>query len=189
MLKLSDRKWKEFKIEDIFYVGGTITTKPQVLAKGGVTPRITCSAINNGLDGFYSNNSTEEKGIITIDSATIGSVFYQPYSFIATDHVEKLKLKKFQMSRYIGLFLKSAIDKAKGTKYDYGYKFSQTRIKRQTFKLPIDKNGNIDYDFMEQFIKEREELKRKEYLEYAKWKIDEIKPTIRETNGGGGSKN
>lgn len=185
MLKLSDRKWKEFKIENVFCVGGTITTKPQVLIAKGNTPRVTCAAVNNGLDGLYNNASTEEKGVITIDSATIGSVFYQPYDFIATDHVEKLRLKNRYMNRYIGLFLKSAIDKAKGTKYDYGYKFSQTRIKRQTFKLPIDKNENIDYDFMEQFIKEREETKRKEYLEYVKVKMNEIKTTIRKTNGGG----
>ncbi len=185
MLKINDRKWKEFKIEELFDVGGTVTTKPQDLKLNGFVPRITCAAVNNGFDGLYKNEYTEEKNVITIDSATIGAVFYQPYNFIATDHVEKLKLKKHLMNRYIGLFLKSAIDKAKGTKYDYGYKFSQTRIKRQTFELPVDKNGNPDYDFMEKFIKEREEKKRNDYLEYVKKRLSKIEPTIRETYGGG----
>ena len=27
MLKISDREWKDFKIEEIFEVGGTFTTK------------------------------------------------------------------------------------------------------------------------------------------------------------------
>ena len=185
MLKLSDREWKEFKIEEVFEVGGTVTTKPQDLIANGTIPRVTCAAVNNGFDGLYRNEYTEEKNVITIDSATIGSVFYQPFNFIATDHVEKLKLKYHLMNRYVGLFLKSTIDKAKGTKYDYGYKFSQTRIKRQTFELPVNKVGNPDYEFMEQFIKEREEKKRNEYLEYVKKKLSKIIPTIRETNWGG----
>jgi len=66
---------------------------------------------------------------LTVDSATIGFVAYQEHDFIATDHVEKLVLKRYNLSLPLGLFMKSAIDKAVSGKYNYGYKFSQDRIK------------------------------------------------------------
>jgi len=58
-MKLTDREWKAFRIEELFDVNGTTTTKPGALIEGGNTPRITCSSTNNGLDKFYYNASTE----------------------------------------------------------------------------------------------------------------------------------
>ena len=92
-MKLTDREWKEFFIDDVFNVSGTITTKPQDLVLGGNTPRITCASTNNGLDDLYKNAPTEKGRVITIDSATVGFTSYQRYDFIATDHVEKICLK------------------------------------------------------------------------------------------------
>jgi len=91
---------------------------------------------------FYQNEPTEIGGVLTIDSATDGYVSYQLNDFIATDHVEKIMGKTGKINKYIGLFLKTAIDKSKLGKYSYGYKFSQKRIIRQKIKLPIDNNGN-----------------------------------------------
>ena len=172
-MKLTDREWKEFFIDDVFDVSGTITTKPQDLISGGSIPRITCASTNNGLDNLYQNKPTEKGKVITIDSATIGFTAYQGYDFIATDHVEKIKLKSREMNCYIGLFLKQTIDSAIMQKYNYGYKFSQTRIKKQKILLPVDKQGQPDYQFMEDYIKQLMHQKRKEYIEYANKKIEE----------------
>ena len=59
MISLSDRKWQSFEIGDLFNVSGTTTTHPSVLKEKGNIPRITCQAVNNGLEGFYSNTPTE----------------------------------------------------------------------------------------------------------------------------------
>ena len=166
--ELTNKEWREFKISDVFNVCGTITTKPQDLLFNGTVPRITCSATNNALDNFYRNKATEKGGVITIDSATIGFVSYQGQDFIATDHVEKLESKNSAyISRFIGLFEKQSIDKATLSKYGYGYKFAQQRIKRQTILLPVTLTGEIDFDFMESYIKEVEEQKIEEYRMYA----------------------
>ena len=37
--------------------------------------------------------------------------------------------------------------------------------------LPIDQAGEPDYDFMEEYIKEREEAMREKYIEFSKQKI------------------
>ena len=156
MLKLTDREWKEFKICDVFEVMGTITTKPESLLQYGDTPRVTCSASNNGYDDFYKNNPTENGKCLTVDSAAIGSIMYQNNDFIATDHVEKLIIIGKEMNRYTGLFLKTVIDNCCSNKYSYGYKFSQNRIKQQHILLPITSSGEPDWQFMEDYAKERE---------------------------------
>lgn len=161
MMKLTDRAWKEFRIEDIFDISGTITTHPSKLRKGGQIPRITCAATNNGLDGFYDNPPTEQGHVLTVDSATVGFVAYQENDFIATDHVEKLILKEGKLNRYIALFIKMCIDNSKEGKFGYGYKFAQRRIKRQSFMLPVTADEQPDYQFMEDFMREQE----KELLE------------------------
>lgn len=164
---LNDREWREFRIEELFNVSGTITTHPSVLIKGGNIPRITCSATNNGLDDFYKNTYTENGGVITVDSATVGFTSYQNYYFIATDHVEKIFFKNGKkMNYFCGLFIKQAIDSAVNKKYNYGYKFSQSRIKKQIILLPITQQGDPDYEFMENYTKRLIYNKLLKYLEY-----------------------
>ena len=164
---VNDREWREFRIEELFNVSGTITTHPSVLIKGGNIPRITCSATNNGLDDFYKNTYTENGGVITVDSATVGFTSYQNYYFIATDHVEKIFFKNGKkMNYFCGLFIKQAIDSAVNKKYNYGYKFSQSRIKKQIILLPTTPQGTPDYEFMENYTKRLIYNKLLKYLEY-----------------------
>lgn len=173
--KLSDREWKEFRIGDLFEVTGSVTTKPQNLIENGFIPRITCSATNNALDDFYQNKATEKGGVLTVDSATIGYVSYQSHDFIATDHVEKITNKdNSYISRFIGLFEKQCIDKATISKYGYGYKFAQERIKNQKILLPVSENGEPDFDFMENYIHELEQEKLSEYKSYAQKQLSKL---------------
>ena len=90
MLNLNKKEWGEFAINDLFNVSGTITTHPSKLISEGCIPRITCSSTNNGLENTYANMATENGGVLTVDSATVGFVSYQEADFIATDHVEKI---------------------------------------------------------------------------------------------------
>ncbi len=165
MLNLLDRSWKSFRISDLFEISGTITTHPSKLIPDGKTPRVTCAAVNNGLDTTYQNEPTEKGDVLTIDSATIGFVSYQLRDFIATDHVEKLTRKDGKpLGYYTGLFIKVCIDNSVNGKYGYGYKFSQTRIKKQYILVPIGKDDLPDWAFMEAYMRQLEQ--------------DILKPTI-----------
>ena len=172
---MKDVEWREFKVGEVFEVSGTVTTHPRYLKRNGKTPRITCAATNNGLDDIYDNEATEMGDVLTVDSATDGVIFYQPYNFIATDHVEKISIKgKQKMTKGIGLFLKTNIEKAKSNKYGYGYKFSQTRIKKQIIKLPIDSQGNPNWQFMEEYIKQKEKKLAEIIVKYYRQKMDNM---------------
>lgn len=173
-LTLDSVEWQEFfigGINGIFDISGTKTTHPNDLKKGGIIPRVTCAATNNAIDDFYQNEPTEIGGVLTIDSATDGYVSYQLNDFIATDHVEKIMGKTGKINKYIGLFLKTAIDKSKLGKYSYGYKFSQKRIIRQKIKLPIDNNGNPNWQFMEDYIRQEMKEQSQKIVDYYENKL------------------
>lgn len=176
-LALDNVEWGEFFIgglDGLFNVIGTKTTHPSVLEIGGNVPRVTCAATNNAIDDFYCNEATEKGCVLTVDSATIGYVSYQLNDFIATDHVEKIVSKSGSINKYTGLFLKSCIDKSKIGKYGYGYKFSQKRIVRQKILLPIDSNGNPNWQFMEDYIKQEMKVQSRKVASYYENKLMEL---------------
>lgn len=145
--------WKKFKIEDLFIVSGTKTTpKLDIFINGhGNYPYVTTQSTNNGVEGFY-NYFTEFGEVLVVDSAVVGYCSYQESNFSASDHVEKLELKNCKLNKYIALFLVTIMNQ-ENYRYSYGRKFSQVRIKDTTIKLPVDKNGLPDWEFMENYIK------------------------------------
>lgn len=163
---LKECRWKAFKIGDVFHVSGTKTIQPKDLIPDGTTPRITCSSVRNGLDDTYRNEPTETGGVLTVDSAAVGVVTYQPFDFIASDHIEKIALQGKRMNLFVGEFLAAMIMFCTGNKYKYGYKFSKFRIKRQMIMLPVDASGNVDYKYMEQYMKNVMSRKIKEYMDF-----------------------
>jgi len=150
--QLNVEKWKSFKIDEIFSIKGSKTTSIIELEEygKGIYPYVTTQASNNGTESFY-NFFTEDKNVLTIDSAVIGYCSYQPEKFSASDHVEKL-IPKFKMNKYIALFLVTILN-LENYRYNYGRKASQSRMKNTYIKLPVDNNNNPDYDFMENYIK------------------------------------
>ena len=172
-MKLTDRKWKDFKIEDIFDITGSITTKLNELIDSNQEnieyPYITTKATNNGVDGFYKFK-TENRNVIVFDSATNGYLSYQGYDFSASDHVEIMKLRNFVLNKYIAIFIITTINKAINGKFSYGFKLSQSRMKKQKILLPTKKDdeNTPDWLFMEQYIKEIEKTKREMYFTYTK---------------------
>ena len=152
-LNLTNRNWNFFNIEkDLFEIKGSKTTNKKILKRKekGFFPYISTKATNNGVDGFY-NFSTEKGNVIVVESAVCGFSSYQEKNFSASDHVEKL-IPKFKLNIYNGLFITTLLNLEK-FRYNYGIKCNQERIKRSKIKLPIDKNGNPDWKFMENYIK------------------------------------
>ncbi|HED7246049.1 TPA: restriction endonuclease subunit S [Campylobacter jejuni] len=147
--------WKEFKLEDLFEIGGSKTTPKKTLEEigNGNYPYITTQATENGVAGYY-NFYTEKGGCLTIDSAVIGVCFYQESDFSASDHVEILR-PKFNMSKNIALFFAILLNRTKNILgYAYDKKRSQTALKQEYINLPLNSKGEIDWQFMEESIKQ-----------------------------------
>ena len=156
MLELSDRKWADFKLTDIFNISGTkcIYEKDMEQYGTGIYPHVCNSTENNGVSGFY-NHYTEEGNVICTGDI-VGWATYQPVNFSCGSHIQKLT-PKFTMNRQIALFIVTAIRlETAGGKYGYGRLLNRARLKEIVIHLPVDDNGQPDYDFMEQYIAERE---------------------------------
>lgn len=148
---LNTKNWKSFQLSKMFDITGSKTTPLLELEEygKGKYPYVTTQATNNGVEGFYSFY-TEEGNVLTVDSAVLGYCSFQPLSFSASDHCEKL-IPKFTMNKYIALFLVTVMN-LEQYRYNYGRKCSQTRMKEISVELPT-KNGQPDFEFMENYIK------------------------------------
>jgi hypothetical protein len=153
-IELNHNNWGWFSLNDprLFKISGTKTTPLQELEEygKGEQPFVTTQASNNGIGGFF-DFSTETGNVLTVDSAVIGYCSYQPLGFSASDHVEKLT-PTFKLNKYIALFIATVINKEQ-YRFNYGRKASQTRLKRANIKLPIKKDGEPDFVYMENYIK------------------------------------
>ncbi len=155
MMRINTEKWKEFKISDLFFVTGSTTTPKSKLDLDSSFPYpyVTTAGTNNGVCG-YSNKYTEEGNVLTVDSAVLGTTFYQKDNFTASDHVEKL-VPKFEITENIALFISSIMN---GTARIYGYAYnekrSQTALKKETLYLPIKSDESPDWEYMDAFMGE-----------------------------------
>jgi len=150
-ITLEIENWKSFQLKELFDITGSKTTPVLELKEHGKGkyPYVTTQATNNGVEGFY-DYYTEERNVLTVDSAVLGYCSYQPLAFSASDHVEKL-IPKFSMNKYVALFISTIIN-AEQYRYNYGRKCSQERMRKSHIKLPF-KNSFPDFEFMESYIK------------------------------------
>ena len=91
----------------------------------------------------------------------MGYSVYKAEEFIATSDISVGYSDR--LNREVGLFITTIADKVRG-KYNFGYKRSATRLKKEKLLLPIDEKGNPDYEYMENFIMQLEYKKLKKYL-------------------------
>lgn len=162
---LINKQWGEFFVEDIF---DTIQRWKRLKKQDHIEwkiPYISSTATNNGVDAYIANTENIRKFnycLTLANSGSIGATFYQPFSFIASDHVTKLENKLF--SKYIYLFISTKLQKL-GDKYSFNREINDKRIKREKMLLPIDDNYQPDYDFMDQYMRQIERRQIKKYIE------------------------
>ena len=166
IVPLKEKEWREFAIEDIMRVkSGKRLTKAN-MTKGN-KPFIGSTDSNNGITEFVSNtNESEDFNILGVNyNGSVVENFYHPYKAIFSDDVKRLSLKNIEGNEYLYLFIKNSILKQKN-KYQYSYKFNGERLKRQKILLPIKNREEPDYEYMEQYIKNIEYKKIRQYLDF-----------------------
>jgi len=106
----------------------------------------------------YSNLDANNKGnSITCSDTTVGAdtMFYQQNDFIGYSHIQHLVPKFSPFNKHIANAIIAACRVTTSNKYDYGNKFNRAAMKKTKIQLPI-KNGEIDFEFMEELIAELE---------------------------------
>lgn len=162
---IDNKTWHEFFLKDIFPTvqrGKRLTKENQAR---GQKPYISSTGLNNGVDNFIGNDDGVRSfsNCLTIaNSGSVGSSFYHPYCFVASDHVTHLKNKEF--SSFVYLFISTQTNKLSG-KYNFNREINDKRIARDKILLPVIDSGEPDYLFMKQYMMNIEYKKRKHYLD------------------------
>lgn len=161
---LNEKDWAEFNLKEVFpKIQRGRRLKKDDHTKGDM-PYASSSVFNNGIDGFIGNKDNVRifNNCVTLaNSGSVGSTFYQPFSFVASDHVTILENKQF--NEFIYLFI-STIARRLNEKYSFNREINDKRIQREKVVLPINKEAKPDYDYMENYIMKLEYEKLTKYL-------------------------
>ncbi len=153
-IELNVKNWKNFKIIDLFDIKKGERLVKEERIEGNI-PLITATSENNGVVNYISYEEFKENKKIFRDKLTIDmffNVFYHNYEYFSDDNVHSLIPKNISLNKYICLFL-ATILKNLQYKYDFGRQVRLQRLDLDEIKLPIDKHGNPDWIFMEEYIK------------------------------------
>ena len=140
---------KEFRIWDIFTQDRWKESAPNQNLDWE-TPIVNETDNNNWVTRNVEPTKVFKWNAITISINVWYNVFYQPYDFCASVNIAILKSK--YLNKYNWLFIVSLI-KHNNKRYSYWYKTSKDKINDMIIKLPVDKNWEIDREFMENYIK------------------------------------
>jgi len=153
-ISLDVEKWKWFNLGDLFtFEKGERLTKLNRI--GGDIPLITAGENNNGIAEYISLEDFKDKKKISENKITIDmffSVFYHDYKYFSDDNIHTLIPINFELNKYSSLFLLTILNKLK-YKYAYGRQVRLIRLPFEKIKLPVNKKGNPDWKFMENYIK------------------------------------
>ena len=160
MPKIDTSSWGEFVVGSLFDADRGKVKSLQTL-KDGNTPVIAAARANQGVAGYYNVQAIFENKITVSCNGACGSTFYHPYKFnINGDAIVLTELKP--MSDNVKQFIACVLDGVLTRKYSYNEKCSADKAKAEIIKLPIDSNGEPDWQYMEEYMKNIEsKVKRK----------------------------
>lgn len=175
-MKLTDRKWQGF------YIGGENGIFTLKASKSGIDknklvdsenktiPYITRSDLENGYSLFISKKQNPKYKMDKGNVITIGldtqTVFYQPHTFYTGQNIQVISNEK--LNKYSSLFVCRLL-KVQLKKFNWGGNGATLgRLEKTKILLPVAKDGQPDYQFMEDYIKEIMTSKRQAYVQFLK---------------------
>lgn len=173
-LSLNIINWKEFEYKNIFVICKGFYNKKPESSTSEDYPFIGASDSNNGVTANYSYEDIEEssktgeepnadisekifKGncITVSNNGSVGYAFYQAKDFTCSHDVNPLYIHpkwEKELNPYLAMFICSVIMLDR-YRWGYGRKWRPKRMPTSKIKLPVDANGNPDWQFMEDYIK------------------------------------
>lgn len=173
-LELNVANWKWFRYDEVFNILKGFYNKKPECRTGNDIPFIGAIDNNNGVSECYDVKDIEEASktgdesnvplsekifegncITVSNNGSVGYAFYQAKPFTCTHDVNPLYLHSKwnrELNAYLAMFLCSLIEKER-YRWTYGRKWRPKRMPASKIKLPVDNEGNPDWQFMEDYIK------------------------------------
>ena len=153
---IDTKNWIWFKIGDIFDIErGKCGSAEKLLEKGDEISYVGAKKEDNGfMYKVVKDESYITKGncivFIGDGQGSVGYSTYQEKDFIGSTTLSMGRNN--HLNKYNALFIITLLDKER-FKYSFGRKWNGEKLKNTKIKLPVDLKDNIDWQFMEDFIK------------------------------------
>lgn len=164
--KVDTREWGEFKFGNLFDLHGIKQAKsqkliPTVELSDGIpcVPYIVQSQFNNMVGRYVDkqwlieNNEPPVEGNALVLGVTLNACSYQPEEFGAS---QVITARSPCLNKNNGFFI-AAIVRKRIEQFDYKEKPSFEKYRALKIMLPIDKTGQPDWAYMEEYMRKVEE--------------------------------
>ena len=168
--KLVEKEWREFKIGKIFeqLLRGNNKGHSNEDCQFGISYN-GAKYNDNGVTGFVETNENFKifKGnaivFIMTGEGSVGLSVYKKENFVPSSNV--FVGYSSVLNRWNGLFLVTAINNG-ADRYNYGYIRNEKRLFNEKILLPVNSDGLPDWQFMEDFIKQKEQKQISDLKDY-----------------------
>ena len=180
-LKLTDVEW------GVFFIGGNdgifdITSTGSGIDKNklnnteGSVPYITRTDLQNGINLFVAKNQLSKYKIDEGNVLTIGldtqTVFYQPKPFYTGQNIQVLRNKN--LNKEVAMFIIPSL-KIQMRKFNWGGNGATlSRLNRTRIMLPINFQGQPNWQFMEDYVKQEQQQQAQQVIDYYERKLVEL---------------
>lgn len=157
--KIDASGWGEFILKDLFKIKHPCS-RSQSQYEDGDVPYVSSGTYNNGIAAYLTPKIGEklDAGNCITVSPLDGSSYWQASDFLGRggSGASISMLYNTNLSQYNALFICAAI-KAMSGEYGYDNLLNSDNLKTLKIKLPIASNGEPDWEYMENYMKEIEE--------------------------------
>lgn len=161
-------EFKSFELSTLFCINSSKKKyNANKLKFNGKYPYVVRTSTNNGIKGYINENHQYLNDAQTIsfgqDTAT---VFYQSNPYFTGDKIKIFKYRKKELNSSLGKYLVTSLRKSFNS-FSWGSSsFDEKALKSVLISLPITQEGNIDYSFIETYMKAIEKLVLKDVIDW-----------------------
>lgn len=166
---INEKLWREFFIGELFRLetGKSKGANHLVLDERGISYLGATNRNNAVLNFVRPVEKMIQRGncivFIRNGEGSVGYSVYKREDFIATSDVT-CGYADF-LNESVGMFITTVADKVRG-KYNFNYKRSDTRLKREKILLPVTDDGEPDFEYMEAYVRKITAAQYRKYLAY-----------------------
>ena len=173
-LTLDSVEWGEFRIKDLFELHLSKGDNQANLLDEGNIPLVSSGLNINGISKFIRDGDGKSElfdgNILTVDM--FGKAFYHEYNFFSVSHGRiNILIPKFEITKFIAVFIVAEIDKNFSNVFSYNRMCSQKRLRSSKILLPIDCKEKPNWQFMEDYVKQEMKVQSKKVVSYYENKL------------------
>lgn len=173
-LTLDSVEWGEFRIKDLFELHLSKGDNQANLLDEGDIPLVSSGLNINGISKFIKEGDGKSElfagNVFTVDM--FGKASYHEYNFFSVSHGRiNILIPKFKMTKFMAIFIVAEIDKNFSNVFSYNRMCSQKRLRSSKILLPMDSNGNPNWQFMEDYIKKEMKKQSQKVIAYYENKL------------------